>query len=80
MKIINLHPLIINGLKKCLISKNSCANKECKVPKQTRKDVSKPNLPSYDGPCLCLGLFQRTCLTADLETLTPALPVVTTAF
>ena len=39
-----------------------------KVPKETRKDVVKPNLPSYDGQCLCLGLFQRTCLIADLET------------
>ena len=76
MKIINLHPLIINGLKKCLISKNSCANKECKVPKQTRKDVLKPNLPSYDGQCLWLRLFQWTCLIADLETSTPALLIV----
>ena len=67
LKIINLHPLTINGFNKSLIFKSSCGNKGYKVPKQTRKDVLKPNLPSYnDGQCLCLRLFQWTCLIADL--------------
>ena len=65
---INLHPLTINCFNQSLIFESLYENKGYKVPKQTRKDVLKPNLPSYDGQCLCLRLFQWPCLFVDLET------------
>ena len=60
---INLHPLTINCFNQSLIFERLYENKGYKVPKQTRKDVLKPNLPSCDGQCLCLRLFQWMELT-----------------